>query len=97
MASVTSILSSPTHGPRTPGPPVPLNTAFDYDPYSDHLSDDEDDEETRRPTTRGTMMSREQLPTPPFLPTSRSISPIHPTTGLSSLTFIPTITISISA
>ena len=67
--SVTNVLPSPTQGSRTPGPPpVPPNTAFDYDPYSDRQSDDEDDYDTRRPTTRGTMMSREQLPTPPFLP-----------------------------
>lgn len=67
--SVTTVLPSPTQGSRTPGlPPVPPNTAFDYDPWSDRQSEDEDDYDTRRPTTRGTMMSREQLPTPPFLP-----------------------------
>jgi hypothetical protein len=71
-------ISSPTHGPRTLGPPVPLNTAFDYDPYSDRQSDDEDDDETRRPTTRGTMMLREQLPTPPFLPTVAQPLPYIP-------------------
>jgi hypothetical protein len=63
----------PTRGLLVPPP----NTAFDYDPYSEDtgLSDDEDDEVRLRPTTRGTMMSREQLPTPPFLP---SIAPALP-------------------
>jgi hypothetical protein len=73
MASV-GMLPSPTQNSRTPGFLVPLNTAFDYDPY--RQSDDEDDDETRhRPTTRGTMMSREQLPTPPLLP---SVAPTLP-------------------
>ena len=78
MASTANTLSSPTRGHRMPGPPIPLNTAFDYDPYTDHLSDDEDDDETRRPTTRGTMMSREQLPTPPFPPTVATPLPYFP-------------------
>ena len=78
MASTTAnIMLSPTQAPRTPGP-VPLNTAFDYDPYSDRLSDDEDEDEGIRPTTRGTMMSREQLPTPPFLPNVGSSLPYIP-------------------
>jgi hypothetical protein len=77
MASTANTMPSPIQGPRTPGP-VPLNTAFDYDPYSDTLSDDEDEYEGRRPTTRGTMMSREQLPTPPFLPTFGSSLPYIP-------------------
>ena len=75
MASSNILPMSPTQASRTTNPPVPLNTAFDYDPYSDRQSDDEDDYETRRPTTRGTMMSREQLPTPPFLP---SVAPTLP-------------------
>jgi hypothetical protein len=72
----SSTLPSPTQGPRTNAPPVPLNTAFDYDPYS--VEDDDDDDETRRPTTRGTLMSREQLPTPPFLPTVAASLPYIP-------------------
>lgn len=77
--SVNTLLS-PTLCPRTPGPPVPPNTAFDYDPYSDQQSDDgdDDDDETRRPTTRGTVMSREQLPTPPLHPTLSPTLPYIP-------------------
>ena len=75
MAS-TTILPSPTQTSRVSGTLVPPNTAFDYDPA--RYSDDEDEDEARRPTTRGTMMSREQLPTPPFLPTSSSTLPYIP-------------------
>jgi hypothetical protein len=78
--------SSPSPVPRIPtgwmsppaGTPVPANSAFDYDPYEDKISDDEDEEESRRPTTRGTMMSREQLPTPPFLPSTGCTLPHIP-------------------
>jgi len=79
MASSSHILSSgsQSQGFRTPGV-VPPNTAFDYDPYSERMSDEEDEDECCRPTTRGTMMSREQLPTPPFLPTIASTLPYIP-------------------
>jgi hypothetical protein len=71
----SSTISSPNQRSRS-STLVPPNTAFDYDP--DRYSDDEEDEEARRPTTRGTMMSREQLPTPPFLPTASSALPYIP-------------------
>jgi hypothetical protein len=77
MPSATA--PSPTPVSRLSFPPVPPNTAFDYDPYSERYSDDEDDdEETRRPTTRGTLMSREQLPTPPLLPAVAPTLPYIP-------------------
>ena len=77
MPSATAA-PSPTPISQLSAPPVPPNTAFEYDPYSDRLSDDEDDEETRRPTTRGTLMSREQLPTPPLLPAVAPTLPFIP-------------------
>jgi len=79
MASSAHILASASQSrrSRTPGV-VPPNTAFDYDPYSDRISDEEDEDECCRPTTRGTMMSREQLPTPPLLPTIASTLPYIP-------------------